>query len=71
LKARTVVYDVLYLDRSHRQKVLGSGLDHDAACDLARAEARRRGVGRMFLAGSERDPAGEMIVIVESPRRAA
>jgi hypothetical protein len=51
--------------------LLGSGLDHDAACDLARAEARRRGVGRMFLAGSERDPVGEMVVIVESPRRAA
>jgi hypothetical protein len=65
------VYDVLYLDRSHGQKVLASGLDHDAACEVARVESRRRGVGRMFLAGSELNPAGEMVVIVESSRRAA
>lgn len=65
------MYDILYLDRSHGQKVLASGLDHDAACDVARAEAQRRGVGRMFLAGSERNPVGEMIVIVESVTRAA
>jgi hypothetical protein len=65
------VYDVLYLDRSHVQKVLARGLDHDAACDVARAESQRRGVGRMFLAGSELNPTGEMVVIVESSRRAA
>ena len=65
------MYDILYLDRSHGQKVLASGLDHDAACDVARAEAQRRGVGRMFLAGSERNPVGEMIVIIESVTRAA
>jgi hypothetical protein len=65
------VYDVLYLDRSHGQKVLARGLDHDAACELARAESQRRGVGRMFLAGSELNPVGEMIVIVDSSRRAA
>ena len=65
------MYDVLYLDRSRRRKVLASGLDHDAACDVARAESQRRGVGRMFLAGSERDPVGEMIVIVESVTRVA
>jgi hypothetical protein len=65
------VYDVLYLDRSHGQKVLASGLEHDAACEVARVESRRRGVGRMFLAGSELNPNGEMVVIVESTRRAA
>jgi hypothetical protein len=65
------VYDVVFLDRSHAETVLGSGLDHDAACDVARAEAQRRGVGRMFLAGSELNPIGEMIVIVESRQRAA
>ena len=65
------MYDVLYLDRSHGRKLLASGLDHDAACDVARAESQRRGVGRMFLAGSERDPVGEMIVIVESVTRVA
>jgi hypothetical protein len=65
------VYDVLFLNRSRGDKVLASGLDHDAACELARAESQRRGVGRMFLAGSEGNPVGEMIVIVESRQRAA
>jgi hypothetical protein len=65
------VYDVVFLDRSHAETVLSSGLDHDAACEVARAEAQRRGVGRMFLAGSELNPIGEMIVIVESRQRAA
>jgi hypothetical protein len=65
------VYDVLFLDGSHSEKVLASGLDHDDACAFARAESQRRGVGRMFLAGSEIGPAGDMIVIVESSRRAA
>lgn len=65
------MYDVLFLDRSHREKVLGHGLDHDAACELARAESHQRGVGRMFLAGSELVSAGEMIVIVDSAQRAA
>jgi hypothetical protein len=65
------VYDVLFLDRSHGEKVLASGLDHDDACEFARAESQRRGVGRMFLAGSELGPTGEMIVIVESRQRVA
>jgi len=65
------VYDVLFLDRAHGQRVLASGLDHDDACALARTESQRRGVGRMFLAGSELGPVGEMIVIVESARHAA
>jgi hypothetical protein len=65
------VYDVLFLDRSHGEKVLASGLDHDSACEVARAESQRLGVGRMFLAGSELGPVGEMIVIVESAFRAA
>jgi hypothetical protein len=65
------VYDVLFLDRSHSEKVLASGLDHDDACRVARTESERRGVGRMFLAGSELNPTGEMILIVESAARAA
>jgi hypothetical protein len=65
------VYDVLFLDRTHREKVLASGLDHDDACRVARTESQRRGIGRMFLAGSELSPAGDMIVIVESTRHAA
>jgi hypothetical protein len=67
----TAVYDVLFLDRTHGEQVLASGLDHDAACELARVESHRRGVGRMFLAGSQLGPTGEIIVIVESRRRAA
>jgi hypothetical protein len=65
------VYDVLFLDSAHGEKVLATGLDHDDACAFARAESQRRGVGRMFLAGSERNPVGNMIVIVESTRRVA
>ena len=65
------MYDVLFLDGARSEKLLASGLDHDDACDFARAESQRRGVGRMFLAGSELSPVGDMIVIVESARRAA
>ena len=65
------MYDVLFLDRAHGEKVLASGLDHDDACQVARSESVRRGVGRMFLAGSELSPVGDMIVIVESRAHAA
>ena len=65
------MYDVLFLDRTHGEKVLARGLAHDDACELARAESQRRGVGRMFLAGSELGPTGEVIVIVDSTQRAA
>jgi hypothetical protein len=65
------VYDVLFLDRQHGEKLLASGLDHDDACQVARTESERRGVGRMFLAGSELGPVGDMIVIVDSHQRAA
>jgi hypothetical protein len=67
----TAVFDVLFLDRTHGEKVLASGLDHDDACAVARAESQRRGVGRMFLAGSETNPVGDVIVIVESRRSVA
>jgi hypothetical protein len=65
------VYDVLFLDRMHGEQVLARGLAHDDACQLARAESQRRGIGRMFLAGSELGPTGEVIVIVESAKTAA
>ena len=65
------MYDVLFLDRGHGKKVLASGLDRDDACTVARTESERRGIGRMFLAGSELGPAGNVIVIVESARHAA
>jgi hypothetical protein len=65
------VYDVLFREGTHGEKVLARGLAHDDACRLARAESQRRGVGRMFLAGSELMATGEMIVIVESAQHAA
>ena len=65
------MYDVLFLDRTHGEKLLATGLDHDDACQVARIESQRRGVGRMFLAGSEVSGRGEMVVIVEARKRAA
>jgi hypothetical protein len=67
----TAMYDVLFLDRRNGEKTLASGLNHDDACQLARTESERRGIGRMFLAGSELGPMSDMIVIVESSARAA
>ena len=63
------MYDVLYMDRAQREKIVASGLARQDACELARAEARRRGVGRMFLAGSELGRSADLVVIVESARR--
>ena len=65
------MYDVLYVNHSSGQKLVASGLAKSAACELARSEARRRGVGRMFLAGSEMGPVGDCVVIVHSGRQAA
>ena len=65
------MYDVLYLDHSSRGKRIASGLAKGAACELARTEARKRGVGRMFLAGSEMTPVGDCVVIVHHQDRAA
>ena len=64
------MYDILYVDRAHRETVVASGLGKAEACDLARAEARRRRVGRMFLAGSELGPLSECLVIVHSSQTA-
>ena len=63
------MYDVLYMDRRQREKIVASGLARQDACELARAEARRRGVGRMFLAGSELGRAADLVLIVESAQR--
>jgi hypothetical protein len=67
----SAVYDVLFLDRRRGETLLARGLDHDDACAFARTESEQRGVGRMFLAGSELGPVGDVIVIVESTRHAA
>jgi hypothetical protein len=65
---RLSVYDVLYRDRSNRKKVLATGVPRDRACEVARIEARRRHVGRMFLAGSEHLNGADVVLIVESGR---
>lgn len=65
------MYDVLYLDQTSHQRVIAAGLARDSAVTIARAEARRRRVGRMFLAGSEPSPQGELVLIVESHQKAA
>ena len=65
------MYDVVYLDESRRERLLAAGLARDGAVDLARAEARRLRVGRMFLCGSDASPAPHTILIGESQQRAA
>jgi len=60
------MYDVLYLDHSGGSKLLASKLERDAAAALARAEARQRHGGRMFLSGSERPARGGVVLIVEA-----
>ena len=64
------MYDVLYKGSSG-EKIVARGLARQDACEVARAEARRRGVGRMFLAGSELGRNGDLVLIVDSGRRAA
>jgi hypothetical protein len=59
------MYDVMYMGRSG-EKILARGLAREDACDVAKAEARRRGVGRMFLAGSELGRPDDLVVIVDS-----
>ncbi len=66
------MYDVLYMayrDGTESRSVLASGLDRDAACQVARDEARKRNAGRMFLAGSEPSPMGDVVLIVESEQQ--
>ena len=68
------MYDVLYLayrDGTPRRSLVGRELDRDAACRLARAEARKRNAGRMFLAGSNPTPVGDVVLIVDSSSQAA
>jgi hypothetical protein len=69
-KEAKAVYDVLYMDQDRGRQVLASGLAREAACERARTEARRRRVGRMFLAGSEPRAGEKLVVIVDSPGRA-
>jgi len=65
------MYDVVYLDRSQRHRVLAAGVARASAVAIARTEARRLRVGRMFLCGSDPSPRGEMVLIVESGQQRA
>ena len=65
------MYDVLYRDPKHAERVIAAGLEREAACELARAEASRRHSGRMFAAGSDLTPVGNVVLIVDSKPRAA
>jgi hypothetical protein len=64
--ASGMTYDVVYLDDKRRPEVVATGLNRDSAAGLARAEARRRHAGRMFLAGSENAPPTHAVVIIRS-----
>jgi hypothetical protein len=65
------MYDVLYRDPKHLDSVIAAGLDREAACELARSEASRRHIGRMFAAGSDLTPVGDVVLIVESEQKTA
>ena len=65
------VYDVLYRDPKHSDRVIAAGLDREAACELARSEASRRHIGRMFAAGSDLTPVGDVVLIVEATKQPA
>jgi hypothetical protein len=66
-----IVYDVLYKDPKRVEQVIAAGLDREAACELARTEASRRHIGRMFAAGSDLTPVGDVVLIVESKQQTA
>jgi hypothetical protein len=61
------MHDVLYFDCTHRGNVLGSEMELEAACELARAEAQKRRTGRMILTGSDPNTLSDIVVIVETP----
>jgi hypothetical protein len=63
---RLAMYDVLYLDQLSNWKLLASGLNKESAAEVARVEARRRHVGRMFLTGSASMPRSHAVVVIRS-----
>ncbi len=65
------MYDVLYRDPKHAERLIAGGLDRESACALARSEAERLHVGRMFAAGSDLEPVADVVLIVESGQPAA
>jgi hypothetical protein len=65
------MHDVLYFDETHQGNVLASGMELEAACELAREEAQKRRTGRMFLTGSDPNTLSDVVVIAETPRQPA
>jgi hypothetical protein len=65
------MYDVIYINRARRSSVLAEAVQWESAVARARLEARRRRVGRMFLAGSEPMERSDVILIVDSQGKAA
>ncbi len=49
--------------------MIATGLNREAACELARSEASRRHIGRMFAAGSDLTPVGDVVLIVDSKQQ--
>jgi hypothetical protein len=66
MTASGTVYDVVCMDGHSRREVLATGLSRESAAGIARAEARRRHAGRMFLAGSESTTPTNAVVIIRS-----
>jgi hypothetical protein len=64
------MYDVVYLDQSRRSQVLAQSVTTESAVSIARKEARRLRAGRMFGTGSELEPLGKVVLIVESVSQA-
>lgn len=60
------MYDVLYLDQNGTLRLVAASLERHSAVIVARTEADARGIGRMFLAGSEPPPSGRAVLIVSS-----
>jgi hypothetical protein len=60
------MYDVVYLNGRSGPQLLARGLNRESAAGVARAEARRLHVGRMFLAGSDSVPQSHAVVIIRS-----
>jgi hypothetical protein len=65
-EAERDMYDVVYVDTKRRRQVVATHLNRESAAGVARAEARRRRAGRMFLAGSEAAPPAHAVVIIRS-----
>jgi hypothetical protein len=60
------MYDVLYLNDAKRCSILATGLTREVAMDVARVEARRHNVGRMFIAGSANLPRSNAVLVIRS-----